>query len=168
MKESQEEKAALSKDKLFELPGFPDKEELESGPVAVIECPEEIACNVCEAACPFGAIEIGKEIIKVPKIDPDKCVGCGQCVSECPGLAVYVVDLNYTDEEALLTIPYEFSPLPKKGEIVTGVTRKGEKASRVKIVSVDKKENGTPIIKIAVPKSEIHEIRGILIEEIND
>jgi len=165
MNDSQEEKAALSEDKLFELPGFPDEEDLEDGPVAVVECPEEIACNVCEAACPFGAIKVGREIKSVPEIDPEKCVGCGQCVSQCPGLAVYLVDMNYTDEKALLTIPYEFSPLPEEGESVTGITREGNKSSPVKVEGVDEKENGTAIVKILVPKPEIHRIRGISIEE---
>jgi len=165
MSESKEQKAALPEDKLFGLPGFPDKEYLKSGPVAVIECPEEIACNVCEAACPFGAIEVGKEIKRVPEINPEKCVGCGQCVSQCPGLAVYVVDMNYTDGKALLTIPYEFSRVPEEGESVIGITREGNKASKVKVESVDKKENGTNIVKIVVPKPEIHKIRGIFIEE---
>lgn len=161
---SEGKKTALPKDRLFELPGFPTEEELKNGPVAIIECPEEIACNVCEAACPFEAIEIGKEIKNLPEIDPEKCVGCGQCVSQCPGLAVYVLDASYSKKEALLTLPYEFTPLPTEGEKITGVTREGKEACQVTVKKVNRKEDGTTLLKIAIPKTDIHEIRGILID----
>jgi ferredoxin len=26
------------------------------------------------------------------KIDPDSCVGCGSCISECPACAIYIND----------------------------------------------------------------------------
>ena len=37
----------------------------------------------CMAICPNNAISIDKEM-NVAVIDPDKCIGCGLCVKECP------------------------------------------------------------------------------------
>ncbi len=36
----------------------------------------------CVRACPFGAIEINE--IGMPRVDPEKCTGCGICVTVCP------------------------------------------------------------------------------------
>ncbi|SFL43906.1 RnfABCDGE type electron transport complex subunit B [Halanaerobium salsuginis] len=36
----------------------------------------------CEVICPFDAIVINEN--GLPQIDPEKCTGCGKCVSECP------------------------------------------------------------------------------------
>ncbi|KIX14884.1 RnfABCDGE type electron transport complex subunit B [Dethiosulfatarculus sandiegensis] len=47
------------------------------------EC--EIGClglGSCAAACPFDAITMGED--HLPKVDPDKCTGCGTCVRVCP------------------------------------------------------------------------------------
>ena len=38
--------------------------------------------GTCEAACPFHAIVMTAE--RLPRIDPDKCRGCGRCVETCP------------------------------------------------------------------------------------
>ena len=62
------------------------------GPVAVIECVQEIPCNPCEGACKFNAITIGEPITNLPKINETNCTGCGVCVAQCPGLAIFIVD----------------------------------------------------------------------------
>mgnify|MGYP000518895683 CR=1 FL=1 len=36
----------------------------------------------CAAACKFGAITISEN--RLPVVDPDKCVACGECVDVCP------------------------------------------------------------------------------------
>lgn len=46
--------------------GIPSQERMKKGPVAVIECVQEIPCNPCENACPFGAIKIGDPITNCP------------------------------------------------------------------------------------------------------
>lgn len=157
-------KASISGEEIIDLLGFPQEEALQNGPVAIIECPEEIPCNVCEAACPFGAIHIGREIKEMPEIDGEKCVGCAKCVSQCPGLAIYTLDLNYSEDEALLTIPYEFTPLPQPGDEVTAITRDGQRTVKVEVVGVQENENRTSLIRIAVPKGEVSKVRGIDLE----
>ncbi len=78
---------------LESAPGYPSPGRLEKGPVAVIECIEEIPCNPCEQACPQHAITIGKPITNRPHLDEDKCIGCGLCIPRCPGLAIFLAGL---------------------------------------------------------------------------
>ena len=105
----------LSKRELKILPGLPSEERLKKGPVAVIECNQEIPCNPCVAACPREAIKV-KALTSLPELDEDRCNGCGSCIAPCPGLAIFVVDMSYSEREAVVMLPYEFLPYPKVGE----------------------------------------------------
>jgi len=156
-------------DELEKTPGYPSLKRLEKGPVAVIECIEEIPCNPCEAACPSEAIKIGSPITNLPVLDEDKCTGCGVCISSCPGLAIFVVNLNYTDELSLISFPFEYLPLPKVGEEVSAVDRKGKKVCKGKVIKVlnKAKQGYTPVISISIPKKYALIVRGISIKKDN-
>lgn len=149
--------------KLRNLDSYPGEQRLEKGAVAVIECPEEIPCNVCVAVCPFEAIIIEDEIKNLPKLDTNRCKGCGLCVAKCPGLAIFTIDNTYSNDTALLSFPYEFDPLPKEGSTVNALNRAGEVVIEVKVIDAKLTEDNdkTAIISIAVPKEYIHEVRGI-------
>ena len=82
-------------EELRKVPGFPSEERMRKGPVAVIECVQEIPCNPCQAACPKKAITIGENITHLPVLDQEVCIGCGICISRCPGLAIFVA-VSYT------------------------------------------------------------------------
>ena len=84
---------APSLEELRATPGFPTPEALARGPVAVIECVEEIPCNPCETSCPHGAITVGLPITRLPVLEAEKCRGCGLCIAACPGLAVYLINV---------------------------------------------------------------------------
>ncbi len=133
---------------------MPSKERLAKGAVAVIECFQRIPCNPCYTSCKRGAIIEFKDINDRPIINADKCNGCGICVSNCPGLAIVVVDETYSDTEALVKIPYEFLPLPQEGGYVTGLDREGKPVCRAKVVKVlnTKAQDRTPVVSLAVPK----------------
>ncbi|QEK12440.1 4Fe-4S dicluster domain-containing protein [Crassaminicella thermophila] len=145
---------APSLDELKKLPSFPKRKDFEKGPIAVIECIEEIPCNPCEKSCPTGAITIGKPITNLPRIHFEKCIGCGICVAACPGLAIYIKHLNYSEEEALISFPYEFLHLPQKDDIVKLVGRLGEEICKGKVVEIlnAKWNNHTPIIRVSYNK----------------
>ena len=68
---------------LRHAPGIPASAEIKPGGTAWIECLQTIACNPCEANCPVGAIRIGPKIASLPRLDPEKCIGCGTCADIC-------------------------------------------------------------------------------------
>ena len=153
----------LTYDELKEKQKLPSEERYEKGPVAVIECVQEIPCNPCEAACHFKAIKIGDPITSLPTLAPEKCVGCGVCVSRCPGLAIFVVNKSFTSKTATVSFPYEYEPLPKEGEMHKGVNRKGEVVCDGKIVKVTNpvSYDHTPVVTIEIPKEYADEVRSI-------
>jgi len=156
-------------DELEKTPGYPSLKRLEEGPVAVIECIEEIPCNPCEIACSSGAIKIGSPITNLPLLDENKCTGCGACISSCPGLAIFVVNLNYTDELALVSFPFEYLSLPRVGEEVPAVDREGKEICKGKVVRIlDKsKQDHTPVVSICIPKKYALIVRGICVKKNN-
>ena len=93
---------------------MPPEARLKKGPVAMIECFQNIPCNPCSTACRRGAIQEVSVINDLPKINHDICNGCGLCISRCPGLAIFVIDETYSEAEASISLPYEFLPLPEQ------------------------------------------------------
>lgn len=135
---------------------MPSEKHLKRG-VAIIECVQEIPCNPCVDACPFGAISM-EDLNALPKIDYDKCVGCGRCVSVCPGLAIFLVKIE--GENGFVTLPYEMLPIPKVGEVVKVLDREGKVVGKGEIVKV-RVENKTGIITVKVDRNLIMEVRNI-------
>jgi len=150
-------------DELRKTPAYPSLKRLQEGPCAVIECIEEIPCNPCETGCSLGAIKIGAPITNLPALDEDKCTGCGLCISSCPGLAIFVVNLNYANGSALVSFPFEFVPLPKVGEEVAAVDREGKEVCKGKVIKIlnKRKQNRTPVVSISIPKKYALVVRGI-------
>lgn len=142
----------------------PDKKRLARGPVVTIECFQRIPCDPCAISCKLGAIKPFKDINDLPIVDFDKCTGCGICISSCPGLAVFVIDMNYSDEKSLIKLPHEMLPLPEKGEDVYALDRAGSILGKVKVVRVLKIKNKTNIISLEVPKSMVMKVRSIKVE----
>ncbi|MEI7884196.1 MAG: 4Fe-4S dicluster domain-containing protein [Clostridia bacterium] len=133
-----------------------------------IDCPELIPCNPCESACSFGAIIIGKNIIDLPQVDLLKCTGCGKCVAACPGQACFVVDEDYQDDLATIDFPYEYLPEPVVGLQVYARDNEGRDICKGEVIKVIKNKNNqqTTIIRLAVPKKNVYQVRGIgIIEE---
>ncbi len=100
---------------------LPTEKQLKKG-VAITECVQDIPCNPCVDACPVDAISM-KDINAPPVVDYNKCIACGKCVGVCPGLAIFVI--KYKEDKALVTLPYEFLPVPKKDQKVKVLNRKG-------------------------------------------
>ncbi len=104
--------------------------------LVIIECPQRIPCNPCHTSCPTGAVKPFKDINDQPEIDYEKCTGCANCVAVCPGLACFVVDLTWGDEDqALMKIPYEMLPIPSEGEIVECLDREGKAITREEVLA---------------------------------
>lgn len=139
----------------------PPPERLKRGPVIVIECVENIPCNPCVDACPKGVIHIDGDMNGTPVCDFETCDGCGVCVSACPGLAIFVLDMSLEGDDATVSIPYEYLPLPSVGDTVVTLSREGEVlgSGTVKRVLNSKALDRTPIVTLTVPKSEAMSVR---------
>ncbi len=46
------------------------------------------ACGRCVERCPFGALELGEETVRV---NPERCLLCGYCAGACPHFCIKVV-----------------------------------------------------------------------------
>lgn len=139
---------------------MPSPERFAKGPIALFECLQQIPCNPCADACPRGAITI-KEINDCPTLDHELCNGCGVCMVHCPGLSIFVVDYTYGADTALIKIPYEFSPLPEKNELVDALNRQGQYIGTGETIRVQQSPNKTNIIWLAVPRELAMDIRNI-------
>lgn len=146
---------------------IPSKERLAKGPVAIIECFQRIPCNPCQTSCKRGAIKEFADINDTPEINVEICNGCAVCVSNCPGLSIVVVDETYSEEEALVKIPYEFLPLPEESSYVTGLDREGKPVCRAKVVKVlnTKAMDRTPVVSLAVPKELSMTVRFMKLDD---
>ena len=142
---------------------FPSLERMQKGPVAIIECFQKIPCNPCATSCKKGAIKPFVDINDLPDIDHQECNGCTLCVFNCPGLAIMVVDYSHSETHATFKIPYEFLPLPKKGEMVKGLARSGEEIGDCKVINVvnSKVMDRTPLVTVEVDKKYLKSFRNI-------
>jgi len=147
---------------------IPDKKRLAKGPVVIIECFQKIPCDPCAISCKLGAIKPFEDINDLPVVDFNKCTGCGICISSCPGLAIFVIDMNYSDDKSLIKLPHEMLPLPEKGEEVYALDRAGSILCKVKVIKVLKIKNKTHIISLEVPKSMAMKARSIKAEDKNN
>jgi Fe-S-cluster-containing hydrogenase component 2 len=118
------------------------------GPVAVIECIQEIPCDPCVGACKFDAITMDG-INGIPHVDFAKCMGCMSCLRVCPGLAIFIQDKSKAKPS--VTVPYEYLPLPIKGGTVTLLGRDGSSL-------------GTATVKFVLPADTVSKSSLISVE----
>jgi len=135
---------------------LPSNQQLEKG-VAITECIQDIPCNPCVDVCPVDAITM-KDINAPPVVYYDRCIACKKCVGVCPGLAIFVI--KYVDDKALVTLPYEFLPVPKKNQKVTVLDRAGNKRD-TGIVRQVRRIGKTTIVTVEVKKKDAMYIRNI-------
>ncbi|MDD4077073.1 MAG: 4Fe-4S binding protein [Bacilli bacterium] len=134
---------------------FPDEERLVRAK-AIVECYEEIPCNPCSTSCPTGAITIGEDINNLPKVDFEKCSGCGLCIDSCPGLAIFVCGI--AADKARFKIPYEFLPSATAGEVWLAVDRAGTAIGPAYIEKVITKphQDRTVILQVTVDRALLY------------
>ena len=75
------------------------------------------------------------------------------CVASCSGQAIFLVDETFEPGFATVTIPYEFLPLPEKGEKGLGLGRNGQSVCEAEVISVKsaKAFDHTNLLTIKVP-----------------
>jgi Fe-S-cluster-containing hydrogenase component 2 len=157
----------LTEEELKNSPGVPSEARRRKGPVATIECLEDIPCNPCESSCNVGAILVGEDITNIPQLDEDKCVACQTCVYICPGQAIFMVDESLPDGTATVMMAYEYNPLPAEGDIVVALNRAGQKLGDANVVAVRKTQrmDRTATVTIAVPREWSMKARSISLKK---
>lgn len=128
----------------------------------VIECTQNIPCNPCQDSCPRKCIVVGSKITALPVFDEERdCSGCGLCVSACSGQAIFLIDEEYEPGYSLITMPYEFLPLPEPGDRGTGLDRSGEEVCGAEVVEVKSKKayDNTSLVTIKVPTDMVMRAR---------
>ncbi len=147
--------------RVIEQPFMPDFERMNKKPFVLIDCLYGFACNPCEFACRHGAIT-KTSTSTVPQIDFDKCIGCMDCVYQCPGLAIF----GYNLKKKWLFMPIEFDM--GVGSEVFLVDNYGKKLGEGVIEKVLRKKNKTHIARIKsndVEGEALTEVRGFIIKD---
>ena len=128
----------------------------------MIDCKQEIPCDPCRDSCAVGAIRVNR-LTDLPAAVPEKCVGCGNCVAACPGQACYLIDDAYSESEASVDFAFEFLPVPVPGEERQARDNAGNAVCSGRVVAVMEKPawHGTRIVRLAVPKESMNQVRGM-------
>ena len=146
-------KGYLSDEEVMKYPGVKSIK----GIHPVIECSQNIPCNPCQDACPQKCIKIGEKITSLPVVDEKAtCIGCGLCVASCSGQSIFLVNEDYEEGYATVTLPYEFLPLPAKGMKGVALDRSGQKICEAEVVEVKALPvfDHTNLLTIRVPREK--------------
>jgi len=147
--------------RVIEQPYAPTAERKFEKPFVQIDCLYGFACNPCEFSCKHGAIT-KTSTSTVPALDFDKCVGCMDCVYQCPGLAIF----GYNLKKNWLFLPIEYEA--NEGEEVFLVDNNGEVLGEGVITKILKKKNKTNIARVQATDMEgeaLQEVRGFIIKD---
>ena len=148
--------------RVIETPFKPTPERAENKPFVLIDCLYGFACNPCEFACPHGAIT-KTSTSTVPAIDFNKCIGCMDCVYQCPGLAIF----GYHQKKDWLFLPIEFA-CNEQSEVFL-VNNNGEKIGEGIIEKILKKTNKTNIARVKalnLQTEDLMQARGFILKDL--
>ena len=53
-------------------------------------------CGICVAFCPRQALSLVKDKVRIQS--PEKCIRCGMCEMRCPDYAIWLEDIDETEE----------------------------------------------------------------------
>ena len=147
--------------RVIQEPFKPSKERFGEKPFVQIDCLYGFACNPCEFACPHGAIT-KTSTSTVPQIDFGKCIGCMDCVYQCPGLAIF----GYAPKKDWLFLPIEYFA-DEKQEVYL-VDNQGKKLGNGIIEKILTKPNKTNIARVKsldIHGEELLKVRGFIIKK---
>ncbi|HLN54282.1 MAG TPA: FAD-dependent oxidoreductase [Lentimicrobium sp.] len=148
-------------ERVIENPFLPGRERMLAKPFVQIDCLYGFACNPCEFSCSHGAIT-KTSTNTVPQIDFDKCIGCMDCVYQCPGLAIF----GYHLKKDWLFLPIEYHA-EEQAEVYL-VDNNGKILGNGIIEKILKKPNKTNVAR--VKSLDIHDealtgVRGFIVKE---
>lgn len=137
------------------------------GVFPVIHCVQEIPCNPCSTSCPTGAIQLAGDPILGNPFFEGRCIGCGKCVTICPGLAITLVDMRKDPGHPLVTVPYEvFNQPVAAGDTVKAVDMEGGFLAEVTVADVTMRSaSKTQLVRLSVPRGIAMEVAGFTIQD---
>ncbi|MDR3047825.1 MAG: FAD-dependent oxidoreductase [Bacteroidales bacterium] len=147
--------------RVLQQPIKPTPERMKAKGFVVTDCIYGFACNPCAFACPHGAIT-KSSTSTVPVVDYDKCIGCMDCVSRCPGLAIFGYNLN----KNWLFLPFEYEA-EEKAEVFL-VNDVGKKIGEGVIEKIVKNANKTHVARVKAVDIEgdaLTEVTGFIIKD---
>ncbi len=147
--------------RIIQDPYLPSEERMEQKPFVVIDCLYGFACNPCAFACPHGAIT-KSSTSTVPQIDFEKCIGCMDCVYQCPGLAIF----GYAPKKDWFYLPVEYE-VEEKSEVWL-VDNNGQKLGEGVVERVLRKPNKTHIARVKgtqLDTGNYTDVRGFIVKE---
>ena len=147
--------------RVIEAPYLPDSERMNGKGFVQIDCLYGFACNPCAFACKYGAIT-KSSTSTVPQIDFEKCIGCMDCVFQCPGLAIF--GYNVKKDWAFLPIEYAAT----EGEEVYLVDNNGAIVGEGSIEKILLKPNKTNIARVkcaTVHGEDLVKVKGFIVKE---
>ena len=147
--------------KVLEEPRLPEEARRLARGFVQADCLYGFACNPCSFACPHGAIS-KPSTSSVPEIDYAKCIGCMECVYQCPGLAIFGYDLR--KDNLFLPIEYE----AQEGTEVYLVNNNGEILGEGRIEKILHKPNKTNVARVkslTIQGDALTRVRGFVVKE---
>ena len=141
--------------RLLDKPNLPGPERMKLRPFVQMDCLYGFACNPCSFSCPQGAISKASTS-STPVVDYDKCIGCMECVYQCPGLAIF----GYNVEKGWCFLPIEYEI--EEGKEVYLVDNNGAKIGEGVIEKILRKPNKTNVARVKVTENgELDGCQGI-------
>ena len=121
----------------------------------------EEGCLVSQNLLKSGHLEEG-ELSQYPGVVKEAdCKNCGMCVASCSGQAIFLIDEDYDENFATVTMPYELLPYPEEGTVGKGLGRSGEEICQAIVVSVKTSPvfDKTALLTIKIPKEKVNSVR---------
>ncbi len=146
--------------RILEKPNLPSTERMQIKPFVQMDCLYGFACNPCSFACPQGAIS-KMSTSSTPVVDYDKCIGCMECVHQCPGLAIF----GYNTQKNWCFLPIEYSI--GEGCEVFLVDNNGAKIGEGVIEKILVKPNKTNVARVSVAHVDgvMTDIKGFIAKD---
>lgn len=147
--------------RILNEPRKPSAKRMKEKGFVIADCLFGFACNPCSFSCPQNAIS-KPTTSSVPIIDYDKCIGCMQCVSHCPGLALF----GYNPAKNWLFLPVEFDA-SEKSEVFL-VNDQGKAVGEGVIEKITVNPNKTNVARVKATKidqGELTDVTGFIIKD---
>jgi NADPH-dependent 2,4-dienoyl-CoA reductase/sulfur reductase-like enzyme/Fe-S-cluster-containing hydrogenase component 2/bacterioferritin-associated ferredoxin len=139
----------------------------------ILRCSQEIPCNPCSEVCPQKSMSMPTgNINELPDFNY-QCIGCGRCVSICPGLAITLVDHSYdpAGNVALVSVPWEMpSGSVRPGTEVATSGFEGNRIGTGRVIAIksSKWQNQRSLVALEVPKDDADHVAGIRLFDMVD